>query len=290
MRTPRRLAWALRRLAAAAAAGTAALAGAAPAQDFVRLLNEQRARPQLCGPRQLPAAALLVERAELALAEGDTAEALRRALGQAGFPAARVQWFTVSGPRDARQALALLRGQVRACEALAAPEFSAIGVRQEGSRWRIVMAQPLLAPDLGDWREAGRQVLALANAARAQPRRCGAQLFAAAPPLRWNDALGTAAQAHSADMARRDYFEHRSPEGSLVNQRALRAGYAWRRIGENIAFGMGAAPQAVQGWLDSPGHCRNLMDPAFTEMGAAYAVNPASGGAIYWTQVLAHPR
>ena len=287
MRSSRWQGWAVPRAALLVAAACAALpAAATPAQDFVTLLNEQRARPQLCDGRRLPAAPPLADRAELAQAQGDSAAALRRTLGQAGFLTASLQLLTLSGPRDAAQALALLRGRPRACELLSAPEFSAIGVRQEGTRWRVLMAQPLLAPDLGDWREAGRQVLALANAARQQPRRCGTQAVAAAPPLRWSEALGAAAQAHSADMARRGYFAHRSPEGSLVNQRALRAGYDWRSIGENIAFGAGSAPQVVQGWLDSPGHCRNLMDPAFTDMGAAYVLNPASEGTIYWTQVL----
>jgi uncharacterized protein YkwD len=44
--------------------------------------------------------------------------------------------------------------------------------------------------------------------------------------------------------------------------------------------------EAMAGWLDSPGHCANLMDPSFTEMGAGYAVNPNSkAGTAYWTQV-----
>jgi uncharacterized protein YkwD len=47
----------------------------------------------------------------------------------------------------------------------------------------------------------------------------------------------------------------------------------------------------VQGWLDSPGHCANIMNDDFTEMGAAYAVNTAREPArIYWTQVLGTPR
>ncbi|WP_157267287.1 CAP domain-containing protein [Azohydromonas aeria] len=277
---------------AALAAALAGLPGAraAPADDLAALLNEARRQPQRCGERTLPPAPALARRDALERAEGDDAAALRRALGAAGFPAARVQVFTASGPRDAARVLALLRGDAGTCAALADPELTAVGVRQQGTRWRIVLAQPLLAADLGDWRQAGRQVLALANAARATPRRCGGEPMAAAPPLRWNEALGTAALAHSADMARRRYFEHRSPEGAAVDERARRAGYDWRRVGENIAFGTGSARHTVQGWIDSPGHCRNLMDPAFAEMGAAYALSPGSDAAIYWTQVFGTAR
>ena len=71
-----------------------------------------------------------------------------------------------------------------------------------------------------------------------------------------------------------------------MRDRALRAGYKWRTIGENIASGQRTAQEAVQGWLDSPGHCANIMNAAFAEMGVGYAVNPARG-TLYWTQVLA---
>jgi uncharacterized protein YkwD len=148
----------------------------------------------------------------------------------------------------------------------------------------------LLADDLGDWQAAGRQVLALVNEARGTARRCGAEQLPAAPPLAWHPALGAAALAHSRDMANRNAFSHEGGDGSRVGDRARRAGYDWRRVGENIATGQGAPDQVVAGWLSSPSHCANLMNRAFTEMGAAYALNPASDTAIYWTQVLGTPR
>jgi uncharacterized protein YkwD len=44
--------------------------------------------------------------------------------------------------------------------------------------------------------------------------------------------------------------------------------------------------EVVAGWIDSPGHCANLMNPAFTEMGAGYEINRARlPGFVYWTQV-----
>jgi uncharacterized protein YkwD len=46
----------------------------------------------------------------------------------------------------------------------------------------------------------------------------------------------------------------------------------------------------VQGWLDSPDHCENIMDPRFTEMGIAYAPGQVSRRGLYWVQLLAAPR
>ncbi|UUZ56329.1 CAP domain-containing protein [Massilia sp. H-1] len=109
--------------------------------------------------------------------------------------------------------------------------------------------------------------------------------------LAWNDTLAAAAHAHSADMAAQRYLNHTGKDGRMVAERAAAAGYQASRIGENIAAGQASADEVVQGWLDSPGHCANLMNEDFSEMGAAYAVNRARAPArIYWTQVLGTPR
>ena len=46
---------------------------------------------------------------------------------------------------------------------------------------------------------------------------------------------------------------------------------------------------AVAGWIKNPGHCANLMNPAFTEMGVAFAVDPRSEMGVYWTQAFGTP-
>jgi hypothetical protein len=50
-----------------------------------------------------------------------------------------------------------------------------------------------------------------------------------------------------------------------------------------------AAAEVVNTWLASPGHCANLMNPRYSDMGVAYAVNPDSEKVIYWAQVFAAP-
>ena len=122
------------------------------------------------------------------------------------------------------------------------------------------------------------EMLAAVNAVRAEARTCGGEAFAPAPPLVWNDRLGDAARAHSADMLAHDRFEHTGSDGSRPGDRATRAGYAWRVVAENIARYQQTVPEVVADWAASPGHCRTLMDPRVAEIGAA------KEGA-YWTQV-----
>jgi uncharacterized protein YkwD len=109
---------------------------------------------------------------------------------------------------------------------------------------------------------------------------------AAAAPLAWNDALAAAAQAHSRDMAAHRHFGHEGSDATTVAERATRAGHGWRLIGENIAAGQTSASEAVAGWIESPGYGANLMNPAFTKMGAGYGISRAKlPGCVYWTQV-----
>ena len=250
--------------------------------DLVELINARRAEPRDCAGKERPAASPLAPSAALAQVDARTSSELGKALSKAGYLASSAATIVVSGPRDARAALRQIEQHY--CTSLLDARYSDIGVSRAGSTWRINIARPLIAKDLGDWRQAGQAVLELVNKARARPRVCGERPFAAARPLSWNDALAQAALVHSRDMAARNYFDHADPNGATVAQRASRSGYRWRVVGENIAAGQGSARQVVAGWLASPGHCENIMSREFAEMGAAYAINPHSAMEIYWTQ------
>jgi len=69
----------------------------------------------------------------------------------------------------------------------------------------------------------------------------------------------------------------------------LRTGYKSRLTGENIAMGPESAEEVVDGWLDSPGHCANMMDPRFQDIGVGLATGKKRGQ-IYWVQNFAAPR
>jgi stress response protein SCP2 len=107
-------------------------------------------------------------------------------------------------------------------------------------------------------------------------------------PLTVDGRLSAAAQAHSADMVRRGFFAHESPDGSQVWDRAVAAGYAYRKVAENIAAGQRTADEVVRGWMGSPGHRANILDRDLTQIG----VGRADGGSygVYWTQVFGAPR
>lgn len=274
-------------LIATALAGMVFAARAAPSVELAGLVNRLRAAPAGCDSRTAaPLAPLQVDAAleRVVLRPGAS---LPAALERAGYLFERAQAIVVSGAGDAERAMDLLRQ--RYCPLLRDPGFSRLAATRSGHEWQVLLARPLLAPDLAPWRNAGREVLARVNAARAQPRQCGSKRFGAAGALRWNDRLGDAAFGHSQDMARHDYFDHVGRDGSGLGQRAQRSGYRGRRLGENIAAGQGDEAAVVAGWVASPGHCANLMDPGFTEMGAAYAVDGTSRGKIYWTQVFGTP-
>lgn len=128
------------------------------------------------------------------------------------------------------------------------------------------------------------------NQIRATARTCGSLTYAAAPPLKWNDKLFSAAAGHSADMAAKNYFSHTSLDGRTFSQRITNAGYDWRAAGENIAAGQTTVDQVMTAWVNSPGHCANLMSQNFTEVGVACVRNDASSYRYYWTMDLAQPR
>ncbi|UGT45124.1 CAP domain-containing protein [Nocardia yamanashiensis] len=112
-------------------------------------------------------------------------------------------------------------------------------------------------------------VIALTNAARAA---------AGLPPLTHDPRLSEVARAHSADMIRRGYFAHTSPEGAQPWDRTAAAHIDFRGIAENIAWGQRSAREVVDGWMNSPGHRANILLPDFTHIGVGRAGE-------HWTQL-----
>ncbi len=78
-------------------------------------------------------------------------------------------------------------------------------------------------------------------------------------------------------MAQRKYFEHRGSDGSQPKDRVRRAGYQSRLTGENIAYGPELAREVVAGWLANPGHCANIMDSRFEDIGVGLATGRKRG-------------
>lgn len=91
------------------------------------------------------------------------------------------------------------------------------------------------------------------------------------PPLKQNPLLAQAAQAHAEAMASGDFMEHDDPHaGTSAVDRIAAAGYAWSSAAENIGGGAPSPAEVVQGWMDSPGHRANILNPRYREIGVGY--------------------
>jgi uncharacterized protein YkwD len=167
--------------------------------------------------------------------------------------------------------------------ALAVPALLAGKVLADESAFKIVpSSHGYVARCSVDAAEALRRI----NAARAAGQRCGWHKMRPAGPLHWDASLQSVAAGHSRDMARRNYFDHRSPEGHTVRDRVAVTPYKMKLVGENLAGGDDTLRSALQGWIDSPAHCENLMEPQFTQVAVACVGKPGSQWGTYWTMLL----
>ena len=133
------------------------------------------------------------------------------------------------------------------------------------------------------------KMVKLINDVRNFKRRCGKERFSPAGAVKWNNKLAIAALNQARDMAMRDMLCHTGSDGSSVQDRVEKLGYYWQIVAENIAAGRETSEAVVSLWLDSPGHCANLMNPGITEIGAACFRNPESKYGTYWALVMAVP-
>lgn len=127
------------------------------------------------------------------------------------------------------------------------------------------------------------KMLTLVNKARQSGQYCGKKWYVPAKKLKWNDQLEEAAKEHSKDMFENKFFSHKGSNGLYVDDRLYTQHYFWTACAENVAYGALYEDNVMKGWLKSEGHCANIMNPVYAEMGAW-----VSG--MYWTQVLAKPQ
>ncbi len=124
-------------------------------------------------------------------------------------------------------------------------------------------------------------VIAFANADRVA---LGAQ------PLIEDTVLNKAAQAKADDMATKGYFAHVDPSGNAPWVWFKKAGYAYRRAGENLGLNFTDAQSLEQAWMDSPTHRANIVKGAYTRMGIGIARGTYQGKpATFVVQFFATP-
>lgn len=214
--------------------------------------------------------------------------ALDAALAKSGYRATSATSINIGGVAGDGAIREVLAGGF--CDKVNNAAYTAIGTYDRGKEFWIVLAQRFEAVAASDSGAVAARVLALVNDARKHERRCGRKKMSAVQPLTLSATLTRAAAAHAADMAANNYMGHRGSDGSDAGARVTRAGYVWRSVGENVAAGQPDAETVVKAWLDSPGHCTNIMGPQFREMGVAFAAAPKSELRILWAQEFAAPQ
>jgi uncharacterized protein YkwD len=236
----------------------------------------------------MPAAPPLHHNAQLDRAAQDwaTGHPPASAIENSGYAAQSSATVHISGPESA--AIALLKRS--GCRTLADKTLSDIGLYRRGADSWLVLASTYAVPARAQAPILAARALQLINDVRARGTHCGEKSFGPAPPVRLSGPLAEVALGHASDMALHDYFEHQDLSGHSPADRVRAIGYRETLVGENIAYGPQSADEVVQGWLDSPGHCENIMDPRFSEMGLAFAAGQASRRGLYWVQLLAAPR
>ena len=102
------------------------------------------------------------------------------------------------------------------------------------------------------------------------------------PALRYSHQLASAARSHAADVAGRGQVSHVSSNGARLADRARAAGYCFRTLAENIAWGQNSETASLTGWMTSSSHRRNILHRDMTEYGIAQV------GSI-WVLVVGRP-
>jgi len=105
-------------------------------------------------------------------------------------------------------------------------------------------------------------------------------------PLEFDDELLDVARSYSRRMAEERFFSHVDPQGRTVRQRVEQASISWRMVGENLAYSNGyinPVAASLHGWMESPGHRGNILDPDFGETAIGCWISDS--GTVYFTEI-----
>jgi len=142
-----------------------------------------------------------------------------------------------------------------------------------GATAPVTKSPPISATQRALGRGWRQDMLARVNAVRAA---------VGVPPVRGCAALRRSAQGYAGTMASTDSYGHIGPDGSQPWDRIRAQGYAWRTAAEDIAAGQTTIDEVMQGWISSPGHYVNLVNPSYRHIGFGYALNAKSTYLGYW--------
>lgn len=147
--------------------------------------------------------------------------------------------------------------------------------------WSCIGSRPE-TPNLPSLNNFQNEFIERVNKVRQSGCKCGSTYMPPVGALVWNNFLETSASRHAGDMFRRKYFAHKSLTGKTIKNRIEDAGYILSgtrtyAIGENIAAGQKSIEEVMKSWIKSEGHCKNIMNKDFREIGVAETN-------LYWVQ------
>lgn len=103
------------------------------------------------------------------------------------------------------------------------------------------------------------------------------------PPVAADDSLNAAAQGHSTWLAQNNKSGHDGQGGSNPGTRIYNAGFTGSTVAENVAVGLPTTGEAIDGWMNSPGHRENILNPEFTKIGVGYNCRTSGPYQHFWT-------
>ncbi|HKI01388.1 MAG TPA: CAP domain-containing protein [Thermoanaerobaculia bacterium] len=268
-------------------------------QELLARFNQERAAAgaaplSLAGPLNLVAqenAREIQEKGGVVYDE-KSIPAIQRRLRKSGYEAHGWHQAFAAGPDDPTALLAWIKAQYpETFQSLMNADYQELGIGISE-----IKGTPLYTFFLA-WRESesfARQTAGLTDPARVRAEmlaRVNAERAAAGqPPLSLESRLNAAAQSHAEDMLLRSYYSHASLEGSGPGDRVRKSGYTARMSGENIARGPLSVAEAMDNWMASQEHRRNLLHSGFTELGVGVAVGRNSVGyTVLWVQDFGRP-
>ena len=92
-----------------------------------------------------------------------------------------------------------------------------------------------------------------------------------------NSTLNAAARDKAQDMIKNDYFAHTSPSGTSPWYWFEKSGYDYKYAGENLAINFSSAEEQHKAWMKSATHRKNILNPAYREIGVAVAKGKIDG-------------
>lgn len=110
------------------------------------------------------------------------------------------------------------------------------------------------------------------------------------PPLRLDPALETVAQKHACENAKRMSISHVSADGSQLQHRLRRAGYKFSTAAENTGRGFASGKRAVEWWMNSPGHKKNMLMSSVKDVGVGIALSSDPDNRLHWILVVGATR